>query len=120
MNVKPATYNIVHERGTRITHSFIAKESTNGPVIDLTGTTFSGQIRKSYTDKSSLVIPISFSMPAPETGAWSFTLDDTNFDLFPAEMTDGVYDILWETLSGDKPKLLQGTVKINGTATRPT
>ena len=118
MNVKPATYNLVCDRGTRITHAFIAKASASGPVIDLTGTTFTGQIRKSYEDKSSLVIPITITITDAEAGAWEFVLDDTNFDLFPAELTSGVYDILWETLSGDKPKLLQGSVTINGTATR--
>ena len=118
MNLTPALYPLVIERGTKVTHAFIAKESATGPVIDLTGTTFEGQVRRAYTGNGAVMIELVVEVTDPTAGAFEFTLDDTTFELIPAELTTGVYDILWNTTDGSKPKLLRGPVTVNGTATR--
>ena len=119
MNLTPAHYPLTLERGTKTTFSFLCLETATGPAIDLTGATFEGRVRRSYSDRdNSLSFELPITITDPLTGAWEFTIDDTAFGLIPAALTSGVYDILWLLSSGEKPKIMRGPVTINGTATR--
>lgn len=119
MNLTPLNRPIALHRGTKVTFAFQLLQTADGPPVDLTGSSFSGQIRKSYKDSSNLKIDLVFDIPTPETGEFSFTIDDTAFDLIPAALTAGVYDVLWTCSDGTKPKIFFGEVTINGTATKP-
>lgn len=120
MNITPATYPLTIERGTKTTYAFIFTESATGPVVNLTGTIFTGQIRRSFADNTSLMIPLTFVITDAAAGAFQFTLDDREFDLIPPEISAGVYDVLWEKPSVGKSKVLTGAVTIKATATRPS
>ena len=113
----PALVPLVLERGTKVTYIYNIKETETGPAIDLTGSAFTGQIRRN--ELSADAITLTVSVTDAEAGEIRFTVDDSGFDLIPEDMEAGVYDILWQQAGGgDKPKLMGGPVTVNPTTTR--
>lgn len=114
----PALRPLILERGTKRAFRFALKESATGPAIDLTGSSFTAQIRRTANAALSMDLTVTVESPATD-GIIQFIIDDSDFDFIPSTLTEGVYDVLWTQADGMKPKLLRGPVTVNGTATQP-
>jgi hypothetical protein len=114
-----AKYNITIEQGTDFARQMTFKTSA-GVAIDVSGDTFSGKIRTSYTAVSELV-SFTFDVTQASAGIVSFTLTDTQTIALPStvDIDPYVYDIERVMATyGTVSRVLKGKVKVDPEATK--
>ena len=109
-----AKANIIIDQGADFSTS-ITVSDTDGNIIDLTGYTGRGQIRKHYT--SSTKVDFTFGFGSPRTdGVVTLSLSNAN----TAAMESGryVYDAELITSSGVVSRMLEGLATVTPEVTR--
>jgi hypothetical protein len=108
-----AKANIILDQGTTFT-TYLALTDTDGSVLDLTGYTARGQIRKWYTSNSYTTFTITITQPTDGYINLSLTANTT------ANMEPGryVYDI--EAVSGANviTRVIEGIVTVTPEVTK--
>tara|TARA_X000000368_G_scaffold23652_1_gene18160 strand:- start:2120 stop:2458 length:339 start_codon:yes stop_codon:yes gene_type:complete len=106
--------NIVIEQGFDFDTSFQLEDTRTNALLDLTGSTATGQIRK----HSSSVKKVAFAttISTPETGIISVSLGSTvTVDMKPGRY---IYDIKIVTSDGRDYKAVEGSALVRGGVTR--
>ena len=109
--------NIEIDQSSDYLKQFIAKDDT-GTVIDLTGSTVTSQVRKSYGTTTIAATFTATVTPAVTTGEYTLALTDVQ----TAAMERGrhVYDVVQEiTATGFKPRIMEGIAVVSPSVTRP-
>lgn len=112
------TYDITIEQGATFTLNLRWLDSEGTP-IDITGYTARMQVRRKYSDKTS-VLSLTSQDNEIILGDSLGTIDVTASDEKTAAINikAGVYDLELETPSGDVVRLVQGTAVISPEATK--
>jgi hypothetical protein len=109
-----ATYNLTVDRASTWSMALTLKDPS-GAVINITGGTFTGQVRTSYTDAVTATFTIAAISPATN-GQASMTLPASEtLKLKPGDSYE--YDVFL-ALGGVTTKLLQGTLECRPNITR--
>lgn len=108
-----AKANIVVDQGTTFT-TYLALTETDGTVLDLTGYTARGQIRKWYTSNSYTTFTISITQPTEGYINLALTANTT------ANMEPGryVYDIETVDGIGTITRVIEGIVTVTPEVTK--
>lgn len=108
-----AVSNLYIDQGADFSTTLSLTDS-NGDVLNLTGYSATGQVRKTFS--SSTVAATFTTVLAPTTGQVTMTLTD----VATAAMTSGryVYDILLTDSSGDKTRILEGHATVTPSVSR--
>jgi hypothetical protein len=83
--------------------------------LDLTGHTLHAQVRRDPL--AAIAVPLTIENPDLPNGEFDILLDDRPRHLPPPPLR---WDLLLQAPDGTLTKLLQGTVELLGTVTRPT
>lgn len=115
------------KQGSTLEQSVTFAENADGSSpIDLTGWTFRGQLRKTYsaTDK---IVDLTFETNAPATdgvlwikltAAQTAAIEVDAASTYRKKMTNYVYDIEAVKVDGSVDRILEGTAEISPEATR--
>lgn len=119
------TYDIVIEQGATFERTMTIKDSNDDP-IDLTGFTFTGQVRKTYSS-SSIIISFTFEIlnQVSNTGQVKMKLTSSQTSSIPVDKADNYekkttiycYDVEMDTGSV-VDRIIQGTASISPEVTR--
>lgn len=108
-----AKANIVVDQGSTFT-TYLSLSDTDGNVLDLTGYSAYGQIRKWYTSTS--YANLNITIPTPNTGFISIYLDaNTTANMYP---TKYVYDIDTVDEYGNVTRVIEGIFTVTPTVTQ--
>lgn len=100
--------NLVVDQGTDFS-SFITLEDTSGAIVDLTGYTAAGMVRRTY--KSSTAINFTTSIPDPSSGEIKIQLDATTTSGMKAGRY--VYDVEITSSGGAVSRVVEGQLEVN-------
>lgn len=100
--------NLVVDQGTDFS-SFITLEDTSGAIVDLTGYTAAGMVRRTY--KSSTAINFTTSIPDPSSGEIKIQLDATTTSSMKAGRY--VYDVEITSSGGAVSRVVEGQLEVN-------
>lgn len=100
--------NLVVDQGTDFS-SFITLEDTSGAVVDLTGYTAAGMVRRTY--KSSTSISFTTSIPDPTSGEIKIQLDSSTTTGMKAGRY--VYDVEITSSGGAVSRVVEGQLEVN-------
>lgn len=116
--------DLTGKQGGTWTFTVTAYQSTGGPVLDLTGYSARGQIRKTYAS-TDIIKSFTFSIPSPTTGVVNVSMAASDTTAIPAGKlpTDSastyVYDIEIHTGSPETvTRLMEGRLFIDPQVTR--
>lgn len=100
--------NLVVDQGTDFS-SFVTLEDTSGAVVDLTGYTAAGMIRRTYLSSTS--VSFTTSIPDPTSGEIKIQLDATT----TGAMKSGryVYDLEITSTGGAVSRVVEGQLEVN-------
>jgi hypothetical protein len=108
-----AKANIIIDQGSTFT-TYLALTQDDGSVLDLTGYTARGQIRRWYTSNSYVQFNVSIS--EPNTGFINLALDaNTTANMFAGRY---VYDIQATDSYGTISRVIEGIVTVTPEVTR--
>jgi uncharacterized FAD-dependent dehydrogenase len=125
--MRSAKLDLYIEQGSTFTRQVVMKESENGPAIDLTGSTFRGQIRKVAGFGQALAaFEFELSDQETNTGEFTFTLPPDESagirlekQTSPERKTEFfTYDIEQVLPSGAVRRLLEGLVELSPEVTK--
>lgn len=100
--------NLVVDQGTDFS-SFITLEDTSGAIVDLTGYTAAGMVRRTY--KSSTSISFTTSIPDPTSGEIKIQLDSNTTSAMKAGRY--VYDVEITSSGGAVSRVVEGQLEVN-------
>ena len=108
--------NIEIDQSSDYLKQFIAKDDT-GTVIDLTGSTVTSQVRKSY---GTSTIAAAFTCAVVSATAGTFTLALTDVQTAEGTLERGrhVYDVIVTDAGGDKTRIQEGIAVVSPGVTR--
>ena len=108
--------NIEIDQSSDYLKEFIAKDDT-GTVINLTGSTVTSQVRKSY---GTSTIAATFTCAVVSATAGTFTLALTDVQTAEGTLERGrhVYDVIVTDAGGDKTRIQEGIAVISPSVTR--
>ena len=108
--------NIEIDQSSDYLKQFIAKDDT-GTVIDLTGSTVTSQVRKSY---GTSTIAATFTCAVVLATAGTFTLALTDVQTAEGTLERGrhVYDVIVTEAGGDKTRIQEGIAVVSPSVTR--
>ena len=108
--------NIEIDQSSDYLKQFIAKDDT-GTVINLTGSTVTSQVRKSY---GTSTIAATFTCAVVSATAGTFTLALTDVQTAEGTLERGrhVYDVIVTDAGGDKTRIQEGIAVISPSVTR--
>ena len=108
--------NIEIDQSSDYLKQFIAKDDT-GTVIDLTGSTVTSQVRKSY---GTTTIAATFTCAIVSGVAGTFTLALTDVQTAVGTLDRGrhVYDVIVTDSGGDKTRIQEGIAVVSPGVTR--
>ena len=100
--------NLVVDQGTDFS-SFVTLEDTSGAIVDLTGYTAAGMIRRTYLSTTST--SFTTSIPDPTSGEIKIQLDATT----TGAMKSGryVYDLEITSSGGAVSRVVEGQLEVN-------
>ena len=109
-----AKANIIVDQGTDFSTSITVTDDA-GAVVDLTGYTGSGQIRKHYDSSTSTTFALVFGSPRSD-GVVTLTLGRT----VTANLESGryVYDVELTSAANTRSRLIEGMVTVTPEVTR--
>jgi hypothetical protein len=102
-----AEYNITISQNADFKRAFQLKQSN--VVVDLTGHSFEGKIKKNFNDTDST--SFTASVTNASAGLWEISLTDTQTSAL--KPGDQVYDVMMTDGAGVKTRLLQGKAYIS-------
>lgn len=106
------TVDLYIDQGTDFVAIMPAIVSSNNVVVDLTGYSVSGHMRRSHaTTNPNNIVAFDISIPDPETGVIRLELAAT--DTLALVAVRWVYDIVLVTGTGDSIKVFDGIVTVN-------
>lgn len=108
-----ATLHIIIEQGSKFEKQLTLKKA--GVVLNITGWTFKGQIRKSQLKTSDLVGAFVFTTVDAPNGRVDMTILDTLTAPFPVGTHR--YDVEYDDGSGIDRRMLQGDAKVDAEVT---
>lgn len=119
--------NILIEQGADFKRKLIFKDSNNA-LIDLTGSSFTGQIRKSASD-ATIIATFSCTVldQVTNTGEVLIQLSNTQTSAIPVaaskdpekQLTEYAYDIERTLPSAEKERILEGIASVSPEVTKP-
>lgn len=109
-----AKYDFTMDQGATFNRALTLKDDTS-TVVDLTGSTFAGQIRTSAAS-GTIAGTFTFVITNASEGQFSWKMSSTTTALLPAQQC--VYDVEMTQASGDVLRLLEGFVTIKSNVTR--
>lgn len=109
-----AKANIIIDQGSDFSTTITVTDS-GGDVVDLTGYTARGQIRKHYTSSTAVDFDISFGVPRSE-GVVTLSLSNANTTVM--EPGRYVYDAELVSASGIISRLVEGIATVTPEVTR--
>ena len=108
--------NIEIDQSSDYLKQFIAKDDT-GTVIDLTGSTLTSQVRKSY-GTSTVAATFTTTLVTPASGTFTLALTDVQTAEGTLERGRHVYDVIVTTSGGDKTRVQEGIAVVSPSVTR--
>ena len=107
--------NIEIDQDADYLKQFTAKDDT-GTVIDLTGSTITAQIRKTYA--TTVKTAFTTALVTPASGTFTLALTDVQTATGTIERGRHVYDVVVTTSGGDKTRVQEGIATISPGVTR--
>lgn len=108
-------YNILIQQGADYIQPITIRDSTTNVPINLTGAVIAGQVREDYTSTTALV---SFTVENTDLPNGKFTLTIPSSATTTLNFQTGVYDVEVLYPSGQKDRLLQGSVVFSPEVTK--
>lgn len=108
-------YNILIQQGADYLQPITIRNSETGVAINLTGAVITGQVREDYTSATPLA---SFTVQNTDLANGKFTLTIPASTTTTMSFDTGVYDVEVLYASGQKDRLLQGSVVFSPEVTK--
>jgi len=108
--------NIEIDQSSDYLKQFTAKDDT-GTVINLTGSTITSQVRKSY-GTTTVAASFTTALVTPASGTYTLALTDVETATGTLERGRHVYDVVVTTAGGDKTRVQEGIAVVSPGVTR--